>query len=101
MFNMPPPIGRHANPEASHGFHGDRRLLSGQPDAEDAAPPELAFDLHGAPVEVNEMLHDREPETRTRTGLRAGPIDLVEALEDPILLRPGNPRTLVGDRDDR
>src|SRR6266542_2442055 len=53
-----------------------------QPDAEKASPPDLALDFHGSLVQLNQVLDDRETESRSRPALGSGAVDLVEALKD-------------------
>src|ERR1039457_3278556 len=80
---------------------GCRLLVRRKLHAEDASASELALDLDRAALELHDVLDDGEAEAGSRPRLRTGPVDLIEALEDAVLLRPRNARTLIGDRENR
>ena len=66
------------------------RRRAGEPDTERRPATELALDIN-APVVLDHMLHDREPESCAACLSRASPVDAIEALEDPGMSRDGIP----------
>src|SRR6476661_6127309 len=66
-------------------------------DRERRSPPLLGLDPYPAAVLLHDVARDRQPEARP-TAADAGPVDLVEPLEDPVPVRLRDPDTVVLDR---
>src|SRR6266511_5169896 len=78
---------------------GRRARVQRQQDPEPGSLPRLAAHLDGPPVGGDQRGDDRQAEPRAASGVRAGRIGPVEALEDPLGLLPGEPSTVVDDLD--
>ncbi len=73
----------------------------GQPDLEETSPSDSALDFHGAAVEVDEMLDDRQAQSASGPSLRTRAVDLIEALEDLVPFGARNSRSEVLDGEPR
>src|SRR5207244_930681 len=73
-------------------------LADREPDEERRAAALGALDPDAASVRLGDMAHDREPEPRAAPAPDARLVDLVEALEDAVDLRPRDADPVVLDR---
>src|SRR5688572_27980870 len=70
-----------------------------QPDGEAAPRPGPAVDGHAAPVRLDHVLDQRQPEPAPAAALGLTPSDAVELVEDSLPLGDGDPDPVVRDLD--
>src|SRR5579883_3649726 len=76
-------------------------LSNRQVNGEDRPLAQLAFDLQQAPVVIDNMFNDREPEAGATELPGAGRVDPVEALGQPRNMLAEDALAVIADRDQR
>src|SRR4051812_15318835 len=79
--------------------HGDRPGTDGDAQREGGAPAFLRGDRHAATVVGGHVAHDGETQAGAARLAAAGPVDPVEALEDPVEIASGDPDAAVAHHD--